>query len=198
MNRAPLPTIYLPYRQGMLPYGAMALRAEIAPGALIGEVRQRLSAIRADVPAVDFETLDERVQDSLREPQFYAFLSAVCAALAVLFAGIGLYGVVAYSVSARTTEIGVRMALGSPRARIVTLVLGQGAAMAAIGAALGLLLAFGSMRGLASLLFEVSPLDPASLAASVAFVMAVALVAAFVPAWRASRLSPVTALRYDD
>jgi putative ABC transport system permease protein len=198
MDRAPLPIIYLPYRQGMLPYGAIALRTEIAPGALIGEVRQRLNAIRADVPTVDFQTLDERVQNSLREPRFYVFLAAICAALAVLFAGVGLYGVVAYSVSARTTELGVRMALGSSRARILALVLWQGAAMAAIGAALGLLLAFGAMRGLASLLFEVSPLDPPTLAAAIMFVMAIALLAAFVPAWRASRLSPMTALRYEE
>jgi CubicO group peptidase (beta-lactamase class C family) len=120
------------------------------------------------------------------------------AALAVLFAGVGLYGVVAYSVSARTTELGVRMALGSSRARILALVLWQGAAMAAIGAALGLLLAFGAMRGLASLLFEVSPLDPPTHAAANQFVMAIALLAAFVPAWRASRLSPMTALRYEE
>jgi predicted permease len=198
MDRAPRPTVYLPYRQGMLPYGAIALRAEIAPGALIGEVQQRLSAIRADVPTVDFQTLDERVQVSLREPRFYVFLAAICAALAVLFAGVGLYGVVAYSVSARTTELGVRMALGSSRARVLGLVLWQGAAMALIGAVLGVLLALGAMRGLASLLFEVSPLDPPTLVASIVFVITVALAAAFVPAWRACRLSPMTALRYEE
>lgn len=198
MNQEPLPTIYLPYQQGMLPYGAIALRSAVPPSALIGEVRQRLNAIRADVPLVDFQTLGERVQVSLREPRFYVFLAALCAAMAVLFAGVGLYGVVAYSVSARTTELGLRMALGSSRARILGLILRQGATMAAIGAALGLLLAFGSMRGLASLLFEVSPLDPPTLAASVVFVVAVALVAAFVPAWRACRLSPMTALRYEE
>jgi ABC-type antimicrobial peptide transport system permease subunit len=118
--------------------------------------------------------------------------------MAVLFAGVGLSGVVAYSVSARTTELGVRMALGSSRARILGLVLWQGAVMAAIGAALGLLLAFVSMRGLASLLFDVSPLDPPTLAASIVFVIAVALLAALVPAWRACRLSPMTALRYEE
>jgi putative ABC transport system permease protein len=198
MNLPPLPTIYLPYTQGMLPYGAFALRSEVAPGALIGAVRERIHAIRPDVPAVDFQTLDERVQESLREPRFYVFLAAICAAMAVLFAGVGLYGVVAYSVSARTTELGVRMALGSSRARILGLVLRQGAVMAAVGAALGLVLAFASMRGLESLLFEVSPLDPPTLAAAVVFVIAVALVAAFVPAWRACRLSPVIALRYKE
>jgi predicted permease len=197
MDRAPLPTIYLPYKQGTLPYGAIALRTQVPPHAVIGEVRDRLSAIRSDVPAVDFETLDDRVQESLREPRFNVFLSVACAALAVLFAGVGLYGVVAYTVSARATEFGVRMALGSSRARIVGLVLWQGATMAAIGAALGLALAFASMRGLESLLFEVSPLDPLTLGASVGFVIAVALAAAFVPAWRACRLSPMTALRLE-
>jgi ABC-type lipoprotein release transport system permease subunit len=187
----------VPYRQGTLPYGAIALRAEITPGALVAEIRRRLSALDRNVPVVDFETLDERIYNSLREPRFYFFLAAMCAAMAVLFAGVGLYGVVAYSVSARTTELGVRMTLGSSRARILKLVLWQGAVMATVGAALGLLLAFVSMRGLASLLFEVKPLDPLTLAASVVFVIGVALVAAFVPAWRACRLSPTTALRHE-
>jgi ABC-type antimicrobial peptide transport system permease subunit len=89
------------------------------------------------------------------------------------------------------------MALGSSRAKILALVLWQGAVMALIGAALGLMLAFASMRGLSSLLFEVSPLDPLTLAVSVAFVVVVALIAAFVPAWRACQLSPMTALRDD-
>jgi predicted permease len=197
MRVAPAPTIYLPYRQGTLPYGAIAIRAELPLNALLAEVRSRLAAIDPDVPVADFQTLDERVSESLREPRFNAVLAALCAALAVLFAGVGLYGVVSYSVSAHTTEFGVRMALGSTRTKILALVLWQGAVMALIGAVLGLVLALASMRGLASLLFEVSPLDPPTLAVSVAFVVVVALVAAFVPAWRACRLSPMTALRDD-
>jgi ABC-type antimicrobial peptide transport system permease subunit len=181
----------------MLPYGAIAMRAQLAPSALMAEVRQRLGAINADVPVADFQTLEQRVRESLREPRFNAFLAAACAALAVLFAGVGLYGVVAYSVSAQTTQIGVRMALGSSRTRIFALVLWQGAAMALVGAALGLLLAFFSMRGLSSFLFEVAPLDPLTLTASIMFVIGVALIAGFVPAWRACRLSPTTALRDD-
>jgi putative ABC transport system permease protein len=195
MRVAPAPTIYLPYGQGMLPYGAIAMLAQLPPSALMAEVRQRLGAINPDVPVADFQTLDQRIRESLREPRFNALLAAVCAALAVLFAGVGLYGVVAYSVSAHTTELGVRMALGSSRTRILALVLWQGAVLALIGAALGLFLAFLSMRGIASLLFEVSPLDPPALAVSVVFVVGVALIASFVPAWRACRLSPMTALR---
>lgn len=197
LDQRPLPTIYLPYRQGTISYGAIAVRAEIAPGALTSEIRRRLRRVDPDVPVTDFETLDERIRESLRQPRFFAFLAAICAGLAVLFVSVGLYGVVAYSVSRRTVEFGVRMALGSSQGRILGLVLGQGAALALVGAGLGLLLAFASMRGFASLLFEVEPFDPPTLVGAVVVVLAVALLATFVPARRACRLSPMTALRHD-
>jgi len=149
------------------------------------------------VPLSDFKTLDARIGDSLREQRFYALLAAVCAAMAVLFVAVGLYGVVAYTVSRRTVELGVRMALGSSRTGIMGLVLRQGAVMALVGIGFGLLLAWVSLRGLASLLFEVGPLDPLALTGSVALVLVVALLAAFVPARRACRLNLMTALRHD-
>jgi putative ABC transport system permease protein len=197
LDQRPAPTIYLPYRQGTLPYGAIAVRARVTPSALIPEIRRRLRAIDPDVPITDFETLDARVRESLRQPRFYASLAAACAGLAVLFVTVGLYGVVAYSVSRRTVELGVRMALGSSQGRILGLVLRQGAAMALIGAGLGVVVTLGSTRGLASLLFEIDPLDPLTLGGSVVLVVAVALLAAFVPARRACTLSPMTALRHD-
>lgn len=149
------------------------------------------------MPLSDFKTLDARIGDSLREQRFYALLAAVCAAMAVLFVAVGLYGVVAYTVSRRTVELGVRMALGSSRTGIMGLVLRQGAVMALVGIGFGLLLAWVSLRGLASLLFEVGPLDPLALTGSVALVLVVALLAAFVPARRACRLNLMTALRHD-
>lgn len=197
MNQPPVPTIYLPYTQGTVPYGAMALRTRTSPEILIPEINRRLRAINPDVPLTGFQTLDARIRDSLREPRFFAFLAAVCAAMAVIFVGVGLYGVVAYSVSRRTVELGVRMALGSSHTRIKRLVLWQGAVMAIAGAALGLLLALVSMRALTSLLFEVHPLDPTTLAGSVLLVVAIALLAAYVPAHRACRLNLTAALRHD-
>jgi hypothetical protein len=198
LDRAPVATIYLPYQQGTLPYGAVALHAKIAPSGLVAEIRRRLGAINIDVPVVEFQTLDQRIRDSLREPRFYTFLALMCSAIAVLFVGIGLYGVVAYAVSRRTQELGIRMALGSSPASILRLMLRQGTVIVSIGAALGVSLALVSMRSLGSMLFEVDPLDPPTLTASVLFVVVVALLATFVPAWRASRLSPVTALRYEE
>jgi putative ABC transport system permease protein len=197
MNQPPRPTIYLPYSQGTLPYGAMALRVRTTPEALIPEINRRLGAINPDVPLTDFQTLDFRIRDSLREPRFYAFLAAVCAAMAAIFVAVGLYGVVSYSVSSRTVELGVRMALGSSHARIKRLVLWRGAVMAFAGAALGLVLALVSMRALTSLLFEVPPLDPLALVGSTLLVAAVALVAAYLPAQRACRLNLTRALRHD-
>jgi putative ABC transport system permease protein len=197
MNQPPVPTIYLPYSQGTVPYGAMALRTRTSPEILVPEINRRVRAINPDVPLTGFQTLDERIRDSLREPRFYALLAAVCAAMAVIFVAVGLYGVVAYSVSRRTVELGVRMALGSSNTRIKRLVLWQGAVMAIAGAALGLLLALASMRALTSLVFEVHPLDPPTLAGSVLLVVAIALLAAYVPAHRACRLNLTTALRHD-
>ena len=97
----------MPYSQGTLPYGAIAMRAQLPLNVLLAEIRQRVAVIDPEVPVADFQTLDERVRESLREPRFNAVLAALCAALAALFAGVGLYGVVAYSVSAHTTEFGV-------------------------------------------------------------------------------------------
>lgn len=197
LNQRPLPTIYLPYGQGTLPYGAIAMRLRVAARALIPEIRRRLAAVNSDVPIVDLEPLDARIRESLREPRFYALLAAVCAAMAVVFIGVGLYGVVAYSVSRRTVEFGVRMALGAPKGRIMRLVLRQGTWMALTGASLGLIVALATTHGLASLLFEVEALDPVSLAAAVIFVVGIAICAALIPARRACELSPMSALRYE-
>lgn len=197
MAKQPVPTIFLPYRQGILPYGAIALRTRLPASAVFSEIRRRLGAINPDVPLVDFQPLSERIHDSLKEPRFYAFLAGLCAAMAVLFVSVGLYGVISYSVSRRTVELGVRMALGSSPGRILRLVLRQGVAMASIGAGFGLVLAYVATRGLQSLLFNVDAIDPPTLVASVLLIVGVALAAAYVPARRACRLSTMQALRYE-
>jgi putative ABC transport system permease protein len=193
----PLPIIYLPFRQGTLPYGAMAIKTDLAPAAIIPEVRRRLGAANPDVPLADFETLDDRVQDSLKEPRFYALLAASCAFMAVIFVTVGIYGVVSYAVSRRTLEFGIRMALGSSAGGVLRNVLWQGARMALIGIAFGIVLAFATTRLLESLLFDVKPIDMPTLGASVLMVFAVTLFAAYVPARRACKQSPMTALRYE-
>lgn len=193
----PLPIIYLPFRQGTLPWGAMAMRIDASPAAIIPEIRRRLGAIDADVPLVDFETLDDRVQQSLKEPRFYALLAASCALMAVIFVTVGIYGVVSYAVSRRTLEFGIRLALGSSAGGVLRNVLWQGLRMALLGTVFGILLAGAGTRLLESFLFDVQPIDIPTFSGSLLIVFAVTLLAVYMPARRACRQSPMAALRYE-
>jgi putative ABC transport system permease protein len=189
------PTLYIPVTQFALSYGAIAVRARVDAAQVIPEIRARLTALDAGVPLVKFETLDDRLHASMREPRFYALLATACALLAVVFVTFGLYGVVAYSVSRRTSEFGIRMAIGADRGSILRLVLRQGVIMAAVGVGIGLGLAVGFGRLLRTMLFEISPADPWTLGLAGGLVVAVTVAASFVPAFRASRVDPIVALR---
>ena len=193
----PYPTVYIPFTQFSLPYGAIAVRTSTAPEAIVPVIRDRISRLNPSVPMTDFQRLDHRFRESLREPRFYTVMAAVSAAMAVLFVTFGLYGLVSYSVGRRTAELGIRMAIGAQRSAIVRLVLGQGVKMAVIGVALGLGAALLVAPVLESLLFGVRPLDAPTFAAAAAVVIAVTLAACVAPARRASRVSPIAALRHD-
>jgi ABC-type antimicrobial peptide transport system permease subunit len=160
-------------------------------------IRDRVSRLNAAVPLRDFQRLDDRLHDSLREPRFYTLLAITCALMAVGFVSFGLYGLVSYAVSRRTPELGIRMALGANRAAILALVLSQGLRLSLMGVVVGLGLAAAGTRALRTLLFEVQPTDPLTLAAASAVVVAVTLIASYAPAYRASRLNPLAALRHE-
>jgi putative ABC transport system permease protein len=193
----PIPTVYIPFVQFSLPYGSIALRSTVAPDGLVAVIRDRLHRLNPAVPLTDFATIDARLHQSLREPRFYTLMAVGCASMAVLFVTFGLYGLISYSVSRRTSELGIRMAVGAQRANILRMVLVQGLRMATAGVLLGLVLAAAFTRALGSLLFQVKPIDPATLAASAALVVIVTLAASYAPARRASRVNPITALRYE-
>ena len=193
----PIPTVYIPFLQFSLPYASIALRTAVPPESVIPVVRDRLNRLNASVPLTDFQTLDDRIYQSLREPRFYTLMAVTCASMAVLFVTFGLYGLVWYSVSRRTSELGIRMAVGAQRSTILRMVLLQGLRMSAAGVVLGLGLAAALTRALTSLLFQVKPLDPLTLAAAAALVVFVTLAASYAPARRASRVNPITALRYE-
>ena len=133
----PIPTVYIPFRQFALPYGSIALRIATSPDLLVPVIRDRVFRLNPDVPLTDFQTLDDRIYHSLREPRFYTLMAAACASMAVLFVTFGLYGLVSYSVSRRTSELGIRMAVGAQRSTILRMVLIQGLRMSVIGVALG-------------------------------------------------------------
>ena len=153
--------------------------------------------IDPDLPVYDVKTMEERINASMATSQFGVRLLTLFAALATLLAGVGLYGVIAQSVTQRTQEIGVRMALGAQRSSVLTMVIGQGLRMTAVGLAVGCVAALGLARLISTLLYGISPADPLTYA-GVAAVLAIAAVAASaVPAYRAMRTDPLEALRHE-
>jgi ABC-type antimicrobial peptide transport system permease subunit len=148
-----------------------------------------------DLPIAKVAPLTVIVKDSLTQSRFSMLLLSAFGALALILASIGIYGVVSYSVGQRTREIGVRMALGAQRRNVLGLVLGQGARLAGLGIAIGLVAAIGVTRLMASLLFGVAPRDPLTFFAVPVLLMAIALLACYIPARRAMRVDPMVALR---
>lgn len=197
LGRAATPTLYIPFRQFALPYGSMAIRTAGDPTSIVAEVRRRIQRLDNSVPLERFTTLNARLSESLAEPRFYTYLATLCAGMALLFVTLGLYGIVSFSVSRRIPEFGIRMAVGASEGSILRLVLGQSAWMATLGAVIGLALALAFARVLNALPFAVRSADPATLGVATGIVVLVVLGASYVPARRAGRVSPLSALRSD-
>ena len=196
-ERAPEPLLYFPYLQDSEPWNwAMyALRTDLDPAALGPAVRDAVLAIDAEQPVARIRTMDEIAGTLGAERRFNTLLLALFSGVALVLAAIGTYGVMAYSVTRRTREIGVRMALGARPADVLRMVLGQGAGLVALAIALGLAGALATNRALASQLFETSATDPLTLAGGAVTLCAFALLACYVPARRAMRVEPLVALR---
>jgi putative ABC transport system permease protein len=173
------------------------IRTQGDPLSLTGAVRKEVRAIDPDQPISSVRPMTDWVDSSVAVPRYRTTLFALFAALAMVLAATGIYGVMSYSVAQRTHEIGVRMALGARRADVLKLVVGQGMLLTLIGVALGLLAAFGLTRGMQSLLFGVTTKDPITFAVVAVLLTAVAFVACFVPARRATKVDPLVALRYE-
>ncbi|HEX2162358.1 MAG TPA: ABC transporter permease [Thermoanaerobaculia bacterium] len=195
LAREPAPTVYLPHAIAPRIMATMAVRTEGDPLALVEPVRQAFHEVAPDQPIRSIETLEEVVARSLARDRFFTVLFAVFAGLALTLAAIGVYGVLAYAVGRRTQEIGVRMALGASAGGVLRMVVGEGARLVAAGVALGTVAALLLSRALASQLYAVGATDPASFAAALVVLAAVALTAAWLPARRASRIDPGQALR---
>jgi putative ABC transport system permease protein len=197
LDRAPLPLVYVPYAQGAEGTLNMflVLRAASDPLALVGAVREQIWRVDRDQPVVNIATLRTRVGLSVAQPRLEAALLGAFAALALILAAVGIYGLVSYSVSRETREIGIRMALGALPRDLVRMVLGRGMRLAGIGLSIGLVGAVALTRVLKTLLFGVSPTDPFVFGAIVSLLAAVASLASFLPARRAARIDPMVALR---
>jgi predicted permease len=190
---------YFPRRQAAGGIESMFyyVRAGIDPEALLATIPRLVSEIDANVPVTNLKTMAANVQEGVYMDRLLSMLSAGFAALATLLAGIGLYGVLAFNVTQRTRELGLRLALGADPQRLRAMVLKQVGAMALIGAGVGLVAALGIGRFAEALLFGLSARDPAVLVAAAAVIAVVVLGAAYLPARRASRIAPMEALRYE-
>ena len=174
---------------------ALAIRTNMAPEAMISAVRNEVHALDPGQPVFDVRTMEDVVNGSVAQPRFRTLLLSVFAGLALLLAAVGLYGVMAYSVTQRSNELGVRMALGAEPGQILKLVVGHALVLAAIGLAIGLTLALLCARLMSGLLFGIGATDLASFGISCLVVLSVAALASFVPALRATRIHPIAALR---
>lgn len=196
LSAAPSPTMYLPFAQSPFFAPAFLLRAEGDPAGLIPGMREEIQSLNATLPVMPVP-LTNLVTGSVEQARLRAELVAVFAVLAILLAAMGISGVLGYSVTRRTQEIGVRMALGATPGEVVGLVLREGLFLVGVGAVAGIVGALGLTRLLASLLFHVSPADPLTYAAVALVLLAVALLACALPALRAARVDPTVTLRYE-
>jgi putative ABC transport system permease protein len=197
LDRDPKPQLYIP----LADYGEnrmdLVVRTSSAPETLAASVRNAVFAVDRDQPVSNLRPLTELVAASISQQRFNTRLMEVFAALALVLAMVGIYGVLSYSVTQRTHEIGIRMALGARKDGVLRLVMRQGLILTGAGLLLGLLLAWGLTRVIASLLFGVEATDPATFALLAAALAVVALAACYLPARRATTVDPMVALRYD-
>jgi predicted permease len=173
------------------------VRTNVDPSGLIETVRTAMHGVDPDVPVTDISTQTEQIEGRLVQERLFALAYALFGGLALLLACIGLFGVMSYSVSRRTNEIGIRMALGAGRRGVVRMVLRESMLMVAIGVGLGLAAAVAAGRLVASTLYGVTATDAWSMTAAVTLMTMVSLAAGYLPARRASRVDPMTALRYE-
>ncbi|MGB0035252.1 MAG: ABC transporter permease [Candidatus Acidiferrales bacterium] len=194
LRREVEPTFYVPKSGGSVSF---ALRTATNPASFVPQIRSVVGQMDADLPVSRIRTESQQIDNQLLAERLIARLSSFFGILALLLACIGLYGLLAYEVSRRTREIGIRIALGARRADVLRLVIGQGLTLAAAGAVVGVSAALGLTRFLGSLLYGVRPADPLTFAGVAVLLASVAALACYLPARRAMRVDPLVALRYE-
>ena len=175
----------------------VVVRTHTDPNSLIEAVRGTVRSLDKNLPVYDVRTLQQYLAISVAEPRFNAMLLGIFAALSLILAAVGLYGVISYGVARRTHEIGVRMALGATRGDVLGEIVKQGLRLVLLGTAIGLAVALATTQNLKNMLFGVQPADPVTLIAVSLLLVAVATLASYIPARRATKVDPMVALRYE-
>ncbi|MHB8755755.1 MAG: ADOP family duplicated permease [Candidatus Acidiferrales bacterium] len=197
LSQKPGSMMYVPFAQAPLYGGEVVVRSSLSASSVAASIRQAVQSIDKDLPVTDIERFPDALDASAAQERFRTLLLSSFSAIALLLAAVGIFGVISYSASQRTHEIGIRMALGAQPRDVLRLILGQGGKMALIGVGIGILAALGLTRLMASLLYNVSATDPVTFAAVAILLTAVAMLACYIPARRAMRVDPMVALRYE-
>lgn len=195
LREAPVAELYFSSQQDLWPAMSLVVRSSVEPSSLSASVRQAVNEVDRSVPVADVKTMEHIVSESITQPRFNLFLLGLFSAVAMVLSAAGIYGVTAYTVTQRTHELGIRIALGAQVTDVLKMVLGQGMAVIGVGLLLGLVAAFGLVRFLRSLLFGVGENDPLTFVAITVVLMLVALIACYIPARRATKVDPLVALR---
>jgi putative ABC transport system permease protein len=190
--------MYLSYRQaGFFAPEDLVVKTDVEPASLAATVRKAVWEIDKDQPVSNIRTMDEILAESIARQRFSMLLLGIFAGGALLLAAVGIYGVMSYSVAQRTHEIGIRMALGAETGAVLKLAVGYGLKLVIAGVVIGLIAAFALTRLMATLLFGVTPTDPATFVVISVLLICVAAIASYIPARRATKVDPLVALRYE-
>jgi len=197
LGQDPRPMVYVPYAQAPFWGANVVVKSTLSPSSVAATIRQEVQKIDKDLPVTDVAMMPDIIEASVAQPRFRTFLLGLFAAMALVLAATGIFGVISYSVSRRTNEIGIRVALGASRGTILRMVLRETLVLTFAGLAVGLPCALAASRLLGNMLFGVSASDPATLAIVAITLAAVAALAGYIPAGRAMRVDPMVALRYE-
>jgi putative ABC transport system permease protein len=197
LDSAAKPEVYFPYLQAPSPSMSIVVRTSSDPLSLAASVKRQIQTLDRDLPIDDAKTMQQLLAESNSGRRFNMLLLTVFALVALVLAIVGIYGVMSYTVTQRTHEIGIRVAIGAQSRDVFRMVIGQGMRLAIIGVAFGLVGAFGLTRLMTSMLFGVEPTDPATFVIIGVLLTVVALVACYIPGRRATKVNPLVALRYE-
>jgi putative ABC transport system permease protein len=197
LTKAPSPELYLPYQQNSWDWGNFLIRTTGDPSLWSRSFTEQIRSVDKTVPITDVLPLTQAISETVAQSRFYTFLFALFGATGLVLTLTGVYGLVSYTVSQRTQEIGIRMALGASRPNVLGMILRQGMVLTGLGAVFGLAISFVLTRVIVSLLFGVEPTDLLSFIGATLVLLAAAFLASYIPARRATKVDPLVALRYE-